>query len=89
RGADVDYNPVFVAHALIGLDGATLYLADGKVSAELAAALARDGVTLAPYADASRALAALPADDVMLVDPRRVTYGLLEAVPEAVRVVEA
>lgn len=89
RGADVDYNPVFVAHALIGLDGATLYLADGKVSAELAAALARDGVTLAPYADASRALAALPADDVLLVDPRRVTYGLLEAVPEAVRVVEA
>ena len=41
RGADVSYNPVFVAHALIGLDHASLFVADGKVPQALADALAQ------------------------------------------------
>ncbi|WP_321789141.1 aminopeptidase P family protein [Paraburkholderia sp. J94] len=89
RGADVSYNPVFVAHALIGPDDATLFVADGKVSADLAQSLARDKVRVAPYADAAKALAALPAEAALLVDPRRVTYGLLQAVAKAVKLVES
>ncbi|WP_322005554.1 aminopeptidase P family protein [Paraburkholderia tropica] len=89
RGADVSYNPVFVAHALIGPDDATLFVADGKVNADLAQSLARDNVRVAPYADAATALAALPADASLLVDPRRVTYGLLQAVAKAVKLVES
>lgn len=87
RGSDVTYNPVFLAHALIGRDGATLFVADGKIDAALKASLAADGVALAPYADAATTLAALPADTVLLIDPKRVTYGLREAV--RVKVVEA
>ncbi|PLZ01426.1 Xaa-Pro aminopeptidase [Burkholderia sp. WAC0059] len=89
RGADVNYNPVFVAHALIGFDEAMLFVADGKVPSALAAALARDGVRIAPYAQAPAALAALPAGAALLLDPRRTTFGLLQAVPAAVKVVEA
>eukprot|EP01032_Pedospumella_encystans_P028683 gene28683-32397_t len=40
RGADVNYNPVFLAHALIDPVRATLFVADGKVPAALRAALA-------------------------------------------------
>ena len=89
RGADVSYNPVFLAHALIGLHGATLFVADGKVPADVKAALAADGVQLAPYAQASAALKALGAKDTLLIDPRRVTWGLRENVGADVRVVEA
>ncbi|AOJ67586.1 MULTISPECIES: aminopeptidase P family protein [Burkholderia] len=89
RGADVNYNPVFVAHALVGLERATLFVADGKVSAELATSLARDGVDVQPYDAAAAALAALPEGAGLLIDPRRVTYGLLQAVPQQVRVIEA
>ncbi|KAF1053972.1 MAG: Aminopeptidase [Burkholderia gladioli] len=89
RGADVNYNPVFVAHALIGADAATLFVVDGKLDAALRDALAADGVTVRPYAEAAAALAALPAGSALLIDPRRVTFGTLEAVPEAVRRVEA
>ncbi len=89
RGADVNYNPVFVAHALIGLEHATLFVADGKVPAALAASLAQDGVEVRPYAAAGAALAALPTGGALLIDPRRVTFGSLQAVPESVRVVEA
>lgn len=89
RGADVDYNPVFLAHLLIGPQRATLFVAAGKVDAALAARLAADGIDLADYAETAPALAALPADAVLLVDPKRITLGLREAVPAVVQVVEA
>jgi Xaa-Pro aminopeptidase len=89
RGADVSYNPVFVAHALIGLDRASLFIADGKVPQALADALARDGIRVEPYARAADALAALPARSTLLIDPRRITFGLLKAVPSQVKIVEA
>ncbi|MDN7656071.1 aminopeptidase P family protein [Burkholderia multivorans] len=89
RGADVSFNPVFVAHAMIGIDSATLFVADGKVSSALAASLAQDGVEVRPYGDARAALAALPDGATLLVDPRRVTFGTLEAVPAGVKRVEA
>jgi len=89
RGADVSYNPVFLAHALVGLHGATLFVGAGKVPPALQAVLAADGVQLAPYADAAAALARLGADATLLVDPRRITLGLRENVPAAVKVVEA
>ncbi|MBR8315600.1 aminopeptidase P family protein [Burkholderia dolosa] len=89
RGADVNFNPVFVAHAMIGIDRAMLFVADGKVSPALAASLAQDGVDVRPYGDARASLAALPAGAALLVDPRRVTFGTLEAVPAGVKLIEA
>ncbi|MEW6021198.1 MAG: aminopeptidase P family protein [Pseudomonadota bacterium] len=89
RGSDVSYNPVFVAHALVERDGATLFVADGKASEALRARLLEDGVRLAPYADAAAALTAIPEGSSLLVDPRRVTAGMRAAVPPSVRVVEA
>jgi len=93
RGADVSYNPVFLAHALIDATGeaiaATLFVADGKIDAALRARLAADGVQLAPYEQAAAALAALPPTAALLIDPKRITLGLREQVPSAVRVVEA
>ncbi|VWB47697.1 aminopeptidase P family protein [Burkholderia lata] len=89
RGADVNFNPVFVAHAMIGADRATLFVADGKVSPALAASLAKDGVDVRAYDAARAALAALPDGATLLIDPRRVTFGTLEAVPAGVKLVEA
>ena len=48
RGADVSYNPVFVAHLLLDAKSATLFVAEGKVNAKLASRLAADGIALAP-----------------------------------------
>ncbi|KVR59676.1 aminopeptidase P family protein [Burkholderia ubonensis] len=89
RGADVSFNPVFVAHALIGAERATLFVAGGKVSPSLAASLAQDGVDVRAYDAARAALAALPDGATLLIDPRRVTYGTLEAVPAGVKLIEA
>ncbi|MBK1689196.1 aminopeptidase P family protein [Rubrivivax gelatinosus] len=78
RGQDVPYNPVFLAHLLVSADMATLFIGDGKISADLAERLAADGFTLAPYASAGDALAALAETETLLVDPKRVTLGLRE-----------
>jgi Xaa-Pro aminopeptidase len=89
RGADVSYNPVFLAHVLIEPQRATLFVADAKVPAELAERLRADGVELAPYDQAEAALADLGVDSVLLVDPRRITAGMRAAVPANVKVIEA
>ncbi|MCV2370807.1 aminopeptidase P family protein [Roseateles oligotrophus] len=89
RGADVDYNPVFMAHTLLSADSATLFVDGGKIDAALLARLNADGVQVAPYGSAPAALAALPQQARVLMDPRRVTLGLREAVPAHATVLEA
>jgi Xaa-Pro aminopeptidase len=88
RGGDVPYNPVFIAHLLLGADSATLFVGAGKVPGELVTRLEADGVKLAPYAQARERLAALPAGTQVLLDPKRVTLGLRQALPEGVAVIE-
>jgi len=89
RGADVDYNPVFLAHLLIDTQQATLFVGAGKLDAALAKQLAADGFALADYADAPAAMAALPAGSTLLVDPKRITLAFREQVGAGVKVVEA
>jgi len=89
RGADVSYNPVFVAHALIGPQGATLFTADGKIGPALRLQLMQDGVEVASYEEAAAALAGLQEGTVLLVDPRRITAGMRACVAPGVTVVEA
>ena len=88
RGADVSYNPVFLAHALIGMDSATLYVGAGKIDAALAAKLKTDGITVADYAEALPSLSQLPAGSSVLIDPRRVTFGTASAINKSVTRIE-
>ncbi len=89
RGADVSYNPVFLAHLLIERNAATLYVGDGKIDGALHAILVADGVQIKPYGQVGYALKTLPAHAILLLDPRRITYGLREQVSAQVRVLEA
>ena len=59
RGTDVAFNPVFYAYLLVLPDRATLFINKAKVSVGLKAALAADGVQLAPYRAVEEALRAL------------------------------
>ncbi len=89
RGSDVSYNPVFLAHLLIDLTGATLFVGQGKVDPALRAALSYEGLRVAPYEQAPAALAKLPEGSTLLIDPKRVTYGLRQQVNAKARTVEA
>ena len=89
RGSDVEYNPVFLGHALIALDSATLFINLDKVTPAVQAALQQDGVNVVDYAQAVPSLKAIPTTATLLIDPKRITWGLREAVPAGVKVIEA
>jgi len=88
RGSDVPYNPVFLAHLLIGPSGGTLFISDGKVPPELRRRLADDGVQLAGYQELAAHLARLTDGSTILFDPRRVTAGILQPLAAGVRRIE-
>ncbi len=78
RGSDVSYNPVFLAFALINQQQAILFVGQDKMDAHLRQVLAVDGIEVRDYNEAGKALGAVPAGSRLLVDPARVTCGLLE-----------
>ncbi|CAH0310408.1 aminopeptidase P family protein [Pseudomonas mediterranea] len=88
RGADVSFNPVFVSFALISQQQATLFVALDKVDGPLRAVLEQDGVTLRDYSEAASALRDVPGGASLLVDPARVTVGLLDNLGSNVKLVE-
>ncbi|QYX49539.1 aminopeptidase P family protein [Pseudomonas tussilaginis] len=88
RGSDVSYNPVFVAFALISQDQAILFVAPSKLDAPLRQVLAADGVEVRDYTAIQAALAEVPASCSLLIDPARVTRGLIAHLPAEVRLVE-
>lgn len=87
RGSDVPYNPVFLAHLLIGPDNAILFVPAGKIPSELGRQLTADGIVLADYAAVKTALATLGAGDTVLIDPRRVVHSLAAAIADEVAIV--
>ena len=89
RGADVCYNPVFVAHALIGPDVARLYISSGKVPADVSTTLMQDGVEVSEYASAAAGLTEIPAGDSLLIDPSRITLAFRLAIGPETKIIEA
>lgn len=88
RGADVSFNPVFVSFALVSQQQATLFVAPSKVDGALRAVLERDGVTLRDYSEVASALKAIADGSSLLVDPARVTAGLLDHLGSGVKLLE-
>ena len=93
RGADVDYNPVFLAHMLIdadteALNSATLFIDNNKVSSEIAQSLKDSGFTLADYEAVQGALGTLTADDLLLLDPSKVAVGTLSKMGDDIGFIE-
>lgn len=79
RGADVPYNPVFLAHALFSHDQVRLYVSPSKIPDELRMRLETDGVSLRHYEHLANDLSQLDSTETLLVDPQRVTGGILAA----------
>ena len=88
RGADVDYNPVFLAHMLIDADKATLFIDNNKVSSDIEKALKDSGITLADYDAVQEALGTLTPEDLLLLDPSKVAVGTLSQMGDGIGFIE-
>ncbi|MGH8419760.1 MAG: aminopeptidase P family protein [Pseudomonas sp.] len=88
RGEDVSYNPVFISFALIGPDSVSLFVTPEKVNPALCRTLESEGITLREYTSIGAALREVPRNARLLVDPARVTCGLLDYLDSEVTLVE-
>ncbi|TCV97333.1 Xaa-Pro aminopeptidase [Luteibacter rhizovicinus] len=88
RGADVDYNPVFLAHLLLDEERGTLFTDRARLAHGVEQALAADGISVADYATAAAALAALPDDATLLIDTQRVVLAISSGLPASVKIVQ-
>ena len=74
RGADIAYNPVFIAYAVVGLEEAWLFTNLQRIPAELKGELAAQ-VHLMPYEDYERIWPQLAAGSRILLAPAQTTVG--------------
>lgn len=88
RGADVDYNPVFLSHMLISADKAMLFVDKNKVSSDIEKSLKESGITLADYEAVQDALSELTPEDLLLLDPSKVAVGTLSKMADDVGFIE-
>ncbi len=79
RGGDVHCCPFAISYALVGESDARLYIGEGVVGPELAAALNDEGVTVRPYCAITGDIAALPADASLGVDFAQTNCALTAA----------
>lgn len=86
RGSDVPFNPVFLAHLLIGEHDATLFVDERKLDGKVQAALNEAGIRTAPYETAAQAVGRLTQP--LLLEPAKVALSTLEHLPESVRLIE-
>nr|WP_314875515.1 aminopeptidase P family protein [uncultured Pseudomonas sp.] len=88
RGSDVSYNPVFVAFAWIGQQRAVLFLDSDKIDDPLREALTADGIEIQDYHQAGHVLASVAGGSAVLIDPARVTCGLVDRLGDQVNLLE-
>lgn len=86
RGADVNFNPVFLSHLLITTDTATLFIHDDKLTDTAKSALDAAGIDVAHYDSVAQSL-----DDVdaLLFDPAKVAVGTLAHLPQSATLTKA
>lgn len=86
RGADVAFNPVFLAHLFITHDTATLYVHNDKLSDQAKTQLAQASITIAHYDAVADAVADVQH---LLIDPAKVAVGTLAKLPKTATLIKS
>ncbi|XVJ70202.1 MAG: aminopeptidase P family protein [Rhizobacter sp.] len=89
RGSDVSFNPLFLAHVLLTPTEVVLFVEPSKVPSALQARLLTDGIRIAPYESVASALASLPGETHLALDPNRCIFALNQQLPTGITVVHS
>ncbi|EKS7445428.1 aminopeptidase P family protein [Campylobacter upsaliensis] len=87
RGADVEYNPVFLSHLLIKQNETLLFVDEGKISSALKEELKSEGVLICAYESVIKELKSLE-NTTLLIEPAKMTALLVEALNSSVKLIE-
>lgn len=87
RGADVEYNPVFLSHLLIKQNETLLFVGEGKISGALKEELESEGILIYAYESVIEELKRLE-NTTLLIESAKMTALLVEALNSSVRLIE-
>lgn len=87
RGADVDYNPIFLAHLLIEPKKATLFIDQTKLTQDIKNELAEAGISLVDYDDIEQAVSQIPAGATLCIDANKVAVSTLTCLQDGVNII--
>ncbi|EAK2459822.1 aminopeptidase P family protein [Campylobacter upsaliensis] len=87
RGADVEYNPVFLSHLLIKQNETLLFVGEGKISGALKEELESEGILIYAYESVIEELKRLE-NTTLLIESAKMTALLVEALNSSVKLVE-
>lgn len=88
RGDDVEYFPLLLSYTVVNMDTVDLYADERKFNTEILEEFKKNHVCIHPYNDVYEAVKGFSADDVVLIDPRRMNYALYNNIPENVKTVK-
>ncbi|EKG8256541.1 aminopeptidase P family protein [Campylobacter upsaliensis] len=87
RGADVEYNPVFLSHLLIKQNETLLFVDEGKISGALKEELESEGILIYAYESVIEELKRLE-NTTLLIESAKMTALLVEALNSSVKPIE-
>lgn len=87
RGDDIDFFPLLLSYAIVGMDSVDLYVDASKLNDQIFAELAKNNVVIHPYNDIYEDIKKLDASDVAMIDPMKMNYALYKNIP--CKIVEA
>lgn len=88
RGDDVEYFPLLLSYTIVKMDSVELYVDERKFNDEIRAEFTKNKVCIHAYNDIYEAVKAFGADDVVLIDPKRMNFALYNNIPAGVRTVK-
>lgn len=88
RGNDIEFFPLVLSYAIITMNQMHLYINEDKLSAEVKARFAEDGVLLHPYNAIYDEVKTIAEKETVLIDPERLNYALYSNIPNEVKKVE-
>ena len=88
RGSDVDYCPVFVAFAIVGLTDCHLFADLSAFPYSLLTNLRNDGITVRDYSDILHWISEIPQERVCCLASDKTTGSLFEALSSHTRIID-
>jgi Xaa-Pro aminopeptidase len=89
RGSDVKCNPVVLSFALLSKDKTLLFIDINKITKEDKTKLAETNISIEPYESIENAIANIPSNSTVYIDPKRNCYAYYELIPESCKLIEA
>ena len=88
RGNDIDYSPLLLSFALVGMDQVLLFTDEKKIPLKLAMEFDKSGITILPYSEVSMILARLKKGSTLFLTRETTNSYLFNSISEKVNIVK-